>query len=127
MSKVKEETGVTFLLTVTEQMADFPPAVAVMVTVPAATAVTVPLLTVATDWLDVDQLTALFVALEGLTVAVRLAVPPISRVSELWSRETPVTAITGSSFGPQAAIRAKHNNKQGNMPDLIEDTILFMG
>ena len=65
ISRTTEVTATTFLLTVTEQVADLPPAVAVIVAVPSATAVTVPLLTVATDWLDVDQLTALFVALDG--------------------------------------------------------------
>ena len=71
-------------MTVTEQVPDFPPAVAVIVTVPGDTAVTVPLLTVATAWFELAQVTVLLVAVEGLTVAVRLVEPPTSRVRELW-------------------------------------------
>jgi hypothetical protein len=89
-----------FLATVTEQVPDFPPAIAVIVAVPGDTAVTVPLLTVATAWLELDQVTDLFVAFEGETVAVRLVEPPTSRVRVLWLTDTPDTAISGSSFGP---------------------------
>ena len=52
-----------------EQVADFPPAAAVMVAEPAATAVTFPSSTVATFASEVDQVTVLSVASEGATVA----------------------------------------------------------
>jgi hypothetical protein len=76
-----------------------------MVAVPAVLAVTVPLVTVATLVLSDVQLTALFVALFGATVAVRVAVPPSTRVRVAGSRVTPVTAtgfVLESSLGSSA-------------------------
>ena len=81
-------------LTVTAQVAFFAPSsvVQVMVAEPAALAVTTPEVeTVATEVLLEDQVTALLVALEGETVAVRVAVLPSSRLNEVLSKETPVT------------------------------------
>ena len=78
------ETPVTDTIaavTVTAQVAFFEPSwvVQVMVAEPAALAVTTPLvLTVATEVLLDDQVTDLFVAFDGLTVAVRVAVLPSS-------------------------------------------------
>lgn len=87
-------------MTVTEQVAVKLPSsvVTVMVAVPAATAVTLPVLsTVATLVSLEDQVTFLLVALAGFTVATRVAVaPPTVRVSVLWSRVTPVT---GTVYG----------------------------
>ena len=83
-----------------------PLAVAVMVAVPTATALTVPLFTVATEELELDQVTVLSVAVEGLTVAVRLAEPPLAMESVDWLIETLETSTIGSSFGPQAARRS---------------------
>ncbi len=57
-------------------VAIFPSAVAVMVAFPSATAVTNPLLTVATLALLVVHVTFLLVALVGLTVAVNCNVFP---------------------------------------------------
>lgn len=58
--------------------------VQVMVAEPAALAVTTPEEeTVATDVLLDDQVTALLVALEGETVAVRVVVLPYSRLKEV--------------------------------------------
>jgi hypothetical protein len=59
---------------VTKQSAVFPPScvVTVIVALPAPMKLTTPLETVATDGLLVDQVTVLFVALLGLTVAVRV-------------------------------------------------------
>ena len=57
-------------ITVTLQVADFSPALAVIVAVPSLTAVTLPSLpTVATSGLDEAQVMVLSVALSGLTVA----------------------------------------------------------
>ena len=63
-----------------------------MVAEPADLAVTTPEVdTVATDVLLEDQVTVLLVALEGETVAERVAVLPSSRLNEVLSNETPVT------------------------------------
>ena len=83
-------------VTVTVQVAFFEPScdVQVMVAEPVDLAVTTPEVeTVATDVLLDDQLTALLVALEGETVAVRVAVFPSSKDKDVLSRETPVTEI----------------------------------
>ena len=104
-------TGITFLLTVTWQVADLLPAVAVIVAVPSATAVTVPFDTVATEVFELDHVTVLFVAFEGCTVAVKVPVFPVSNANVGWLKVTPETSTfvgvgsIGSSFGPQAAIR----------------------
>lgn len=70
--------------------------VAVIVAVPAATAVTVPFSTVATAELFVLQVTDGFVASEGATVAVNVSLPPTARDNEVLSRLTPVTATVVS-------------------------------
>jgi hypothetical protein len=69
------------LVTVTEQVAVLPPStvVTVIVAEPAATALTVPLLTVATPVLLESHATFLFDALPGETVATRVAEPPTAR------------------------------------------------
>ena len=82
--------------TVTEQVAVFFPSsvVAVMTTVPTFTADTFPFeSTVATLELELDQVTFLLVAFEGVTVAVNLSVPPINRDSDVLFNDTPVTDI----------------------------------
>jgi hypothetical protein len=61
---------------------------------------------VATEEFEVAQVTALFVAFEGVTVAVKLVEPPLTIESVDWLKETLETSIIGSSFGPQAAIRS---------------------
>ena len=69
-------------------------AVAVMVAVPAAMPVTVPPeVTVATEVLLLDQVTVLFSAFEGLTVAERVSEAPTSMVVEALFREMEVTFI----------------------------------
>ena len=104
-SRVMPVTGTSLALTVTVQVADLPPALAVMVVEPTATAVTVPLFTVATEVFELDQVTVFSVAFAGLTVAVRLAVSPTVRVTEVWLRATEETdtMLTGSSLGVQPA------------------------
>lgn len=82
--------------TVTEQVAVFFPSsvVAVMTAVPTFTADTFPFeSTVATLELELDQVTFLLVAFEGVTVAVNLSVPPINRDSDVLFNDTPVTDI----------------------------------
>ena len=97
VSALKVELFTSGALTVTVQNAVFPlDDVAVIFAVPGATAVTLPPLTVATELLLVLQYTVLLVASEGLMVAVRVEVSPVVRLSEVLSRVTPVTAITGS-------------------------------
>ena len=77
MSKVIDSTATTPFLTVTVQVAVLPPALAVMVVVPSACPVTVPFWsTDAINGLLEDQVTVLFVALSGFTVAVMVPVPP---------------------------------------------------
>jgi hypothetical protein len=88
-------------LTVTAQVAVFAPSsvVAVMVAVPVATAVTIPLLlTMATLVLSKDQVTDWLVALAGETVAISSDVPPKFKVKLDALKVTPetgtVTVIT---------------------------------
>ena len=64
----------------------------VMVASPAATAATLPLVsTVATVVLLLSQVTFLFVALSGFTVAVKVTLSPVNRDSSALSRVTSVT------------------------------------
>ena len=73
-----------------------------MVAEPAFTPVTRPLLsTVATELFEDDQLTALFWASEGETVAERLSLEPSLMVMLVLLRLTLETEITGGSFSPQ--------------------------
>lgn len=62
-------------VTVTSHFASLSPALAVIVLVPAATAVTMPLLTFATFVLLEVQVTVLLVAFSGVTVAVKVSLP----------------------------------------------------
>ena len=90
-------TGTVDVLTVIADEAVKPPSavVAVMVAVPLPWAVTIPLvLTVATVASLVLQLTLLLVALLGVTVAVRVPVPPGARDKLVGVTLTPVTATT---------------------------------
>ena len=64
--------------------------VTVMVAVPPDTAVTVPFSTVATDVLFELHLTFWFVASEGRTVAVKVAVAPLTKGNSVCESVTPV-------------------------------------
>ena len=75
-------------VTVTAQVADFPPAVAVIVAVPTPFAVTVPLDTVATEVLELLHVTVLSVASVGATVATSASVAPTAKVASDLFRET---------------------------------------
>jgi len=87
---------VTEAVTVTAQLAFLEPStvLTVMVAVPAATGVTSPAeLTVATEAASLDQVTLLFEALDGASVATSVLVPPpTSRLKVVLFRDTPVTA-----------------------------------
>jgi hypothetical protein len=102
-----KETPVTAIrLTVTRQVAVFPPSCVVTVTVvvPSDKPVTNPLLlTVATAVLLLLHVTFLLDALLGETVAVSCCVAPTLMVAEVGDRETPVTA-TGLTVTKQAAV-----------------------
>ena len=81
-------------VTVTRQIAVMPPSavVTVMVAVPGATAVTLPLpSTVATDKLSLLHVTFLLVASLGVMVALRITVPPTVRLALVLFSVTPVT------------------------------------
>ena len=81
-------------LTVTLQLALLPSAVAVMVAVPAALAVTLPLLSTSTiSGLSLFQVTVLLVASLGFTVAVSFSVSFTSSVRSVLSSITLVTPI----------------------------------
>ena len=89
-------TATVLGLTVTAHVAVFPPSAVVTVisAVPTALAVTVPSFpTVATSSLLDFQVTFLFVALSGVTVAVSFSVLPTSMVVAVLLRLTPVTEI----------------------------------
>ena len=87
-------TPVTGTVTVTAQVADLLPAVAVIVAVPPALAVTLPLAsTVATDVSLLDQVTVLSVALLGSTVAESVAVLPLVSERLVWFSVTLVTSM----------------------------------
>ena len=78
------------------QVADFPPAVAVITVCPAESAVTVPPETLATAGADELHVTVLSVAFDGLTVAVKVEVSPAVMSSVEAESVTLSTSITGS-------------------------------
>ena len=86
----------TVAVTVTVQDALLPPAVAVIVAVPAPFAVTTPPYTVATLPFEVDQTTVLSVAFDGFTVAIRVRFSPTSIDAEVVFSEIPVTGTVGT-------------------------------
>ena len=94
------------LVTVTAHCAVLLPSavVTVIVAVPAATAVTMPSETVAFVASLDDHVTALFVALSGATVAVRVSVSPTFREILFLLSVTPVTGmvVMPPSSSPQA-------------------------
>ena len=94
LSRLTPVTETVAAETLTEQVAVFPPSFVVAVTfaVPAALAVTTPEEdTVATEVLLDDHVTDLSVALDGVTVAVRVCVSPSIMVRLVLFKLTPVT------------------------------------
>ena len=115
LSRVTPVTATVAALTVTVQVASFPPSAVVTVisAVPALTALTLPSAsTVATEGSLDFQLTALYVASEGVIVALSCLVPPSSRTTTPSFRLTPVTDIVAAltvtlqvaSFPPSAVV-----------------------
>ena len=96
LSRVIDETSVGS--TVTSQVADLSPALAVIVAEPTFTAVTTPSLTVAMLASDVDHVTVLSVASDGETVAVRVTVSPTFSAAVVLLRDTEVTETWAGSF-----------------------------
>jgi hypothetical protein len=98
----------TGAVTVTVQVAVKPPSAVVTVTVelPADSGVTIPADdTVATAVLDEVQLTFVFVALDGATVAVTVpVVPPADRFKLIGLRLTPVTAMGALTVTAHVAV-----------------------
>ena len=98
-SDLSRLTSVTAIATVTSQVAEKPPAVAVMVALPLATAVTTPFSsTVATSAFEVLHVTVLSTAFSGRTVTLSarvasLAVKVTSDLSSLTS-ETAIATVT---------------------------------
>lgn len=111
--------GLLASVTVTSHVAVFSPALAVIVDVPAATAVTVPLSTVATLVSLEVQETVLSVALLGFTVAVKVSLPLLEpftvKESVVLFNETPVTSTF--VFVPESGFPA------ANADGTIEQTI----
>ena len=87
-------------VTVTVQLAVSPPAEAVIVALPAATAVTTPFTTVATDVSLLVQVTEGSAALAGLTVATSVSVPPTDIDALVLFKLTPVTATGVAGVPP---------------------------
>ena len=76
------------------QVADWSPAAAVIVAEPFPTAVITPPSTWATPVLEDFQVTVLFVASSGRTVAVSVCLPPTVSVTSVLSRVTDATGMT---------------------------------
>ena len=94
LSRLTPVTAITFALTVTVHIADFPPSFVftVIVALPSDFAMTTPVEeTIATDSLSEDHVTDLSVAFSGDTVAVKDCVSPSVSVSSDLSRVTPDT------------------------------------
>ena len=81
LSKVTPVTAIGAASTVTSQVAVLPPASAVIVAVPSATAVTTPLATVTTDSLEDSHVTVLSVALSGKAAAINVSLEPATNVN----------------------------------------------
>ena len=87
----------------TAHVAFVSPQAAVMVAVPAFTAVTAPSLTVAIVLSEEVQTMALSVAFSGSTVAVRVADSPSVRLSVVLSSVTPVAGTSAPAFSNRTA------------------------
>ena len=108
---VMEVTSIGF--TVTEHSALTFPICAVIVALPTATAVTLPLETVATPESDDDHVMVLFVAFSGVIVAVKLIDSPAERVTEVWLSvmEVALICVGSKSDSSEQAQHITINNK----------------
>ena len=97
MFRLTPVTATVGVFTVTVQLAVLLPSAVftIIVAVPAAFPVTTPFDTVATFVFVLLHVTFLFVALLGVTVAVRVSLFPTSIVVDVLFRFTPVTATIG--------------------------------
>ena len=110
LSSVTELTLTVGFTTVTLQTADLPPADAVMLAEPTATAVTSPEGdTVATDALEVDHVTVLSLASDGETVAESLVLSPTASSTDEGLADTDDTA-TSTSGGSHASSNKPRDN-----------------
>ena len=109
LSNEIDVTAMIFAETLTLQVADFPPALAVIVAVPSLRAVTVPELTLATEALDEAQVTPSYSASFGRTVATRLKVSPstISIVAVFNDTDDTSTCVS-FSVQPNKSVKKKH-------------------
>ena len=99
LSRVTPVAATVNLVTVTVTVSVFVlsvDVVTVIVAVPTATAVTSPFATVAILGLSLSYLTSLFVAVVGVTVAIKVLSAPTFKESPSLSRFTPVTAMIDS-------------------------------
>ena len=92
LSNPTDSTAMTFLSTVTLQVAVLSPALAVTVAVPSLTASIFPPSTVATEGSEDVHVTVLSVASSGLTVAVIVSESPSLRVNSSFEREMEATS-----------------------------------
>ena len=100
LSRVTLSTGNTLALTVTLQVAVFPPSsvLTVMVTTPSFRAVTFPSVTVAIDRLLLLHITSLLSAFLGETVAINCTFSPSSSSTDSALSDTPETATGSGRF-----------------------------
>ena len=114
LSNETDVTAMIFAETLTVQVADLPPALAVIVAVPSLIAVTVPEFTLATEALDDAQITPSYSASFGRTVATRLKVSPstISIVAVFNDTDDTSTCV---SFSVQPNKNSKDSTKVNSL------------
>ena len=100
-------------LTITEHSACTFPIFALIVALPAETAVILPLETVATLVFDEDHVIVLFVAFSGVMVAVKLTDSPDERVTDVWLSvmEVALISVGSKSDSSEQAQHITINNK----------------
>ena len=124
LSNEMDVTVMIFAETLTLQVADFPPALAVIVAVPSLRAVTVPEFTLATEALDDAQVTPSYSASFGRTVATRLKVSPstISIVAVFNDTDDTSTCVS-FSVQPSKTADKKHITVQSIFTELFIFTL----
>ena len=116
LSRAIDVTGTTLVETLTVQVEDLPPALAVIVAVPSLMAVTVPEFTLATEALDEAQVTPSYSASFGRTVATRLNVSPSTiSIVAVFTDETD----TVDSFSVHPIRAHRNSTTHNNLPVFI--------